>query len=408
MFVERPVDRLETGDPRAVLLCGDSTALPALADWAGKIQCVCMDPPFRSGGVYHRGRPLGEKGWRTGKPTVRLTGYADRFPNQAAYADFLRRLLTQARELLTGSGVCYLHLDWHASALGRMIGDEVFGEKNFLNEIIWAYETGGRSKKTFSRKHDTILLWAKSRDFRFEIARVAQPRAELRRNHMRAGVDEDGRSYRAIRSGGREYRYYDDEPVYPGDVWTDIPHLQQRDPERTGLATQKPLKLLDRLLRPAVNAGDWVADLTCGSGSTLAAAQKLGCRVLGVDQSPQMLQLTRHRLKAGHTLLVSPACAEKGSLTGSYDPASGELCLESYRGASPALGQGLPGIEALESWDAGYLVDGMLRSRHTFRRSHTYPVLEHRVQLPFREGAPVAVSTVDAAGDRRVWVWEED
>ena len=407
MFVERPIDRLESGSPRAVLLCGDGSGLPALEAWRGQVQCVCMDPPFLTGGVYHRTRPCGEAGWRDGKPTLRLKGYADRYPNRAAYEAFLRGLLGQAKDLLTDSGVCYLHLDWHAAALGRMIGDEVFGERHFLNEIIWAYETGGRAKRTFSRKHDNILLWAKTRDYRLELARVSQPRAELRRNHMRAGVDEHGRTYRAIRSGGKEYRYYDDEPVVLGDVWTDIPHLQQRDPERTGLATQKPLKLLDRLLRPAVNAGDWVADLTCGSGSTLHAAQKLGCKVLGVDTNPQMLQLARHRLKAGHTLLVAPPCAEPGALEGSYDPASGELRLDAYRGGG-ALPAGLPGIEALESWDAGYIADGALQCRHTFRRSHTYPALEHRVQLPFRADAPVAVSTVDAAGDRRVWVWQED
>ncbi|MBQ7864880.1 MAG: site-specific DNA-methyltransferase, partial [Clostridia bacterium] len=80
----------------------------------------------------------------------------------------------------------------------------------------------------------------------------------VRRNHMRRQVDETGRTYRSIRSGGKEYRYYDDTPVYPGDVWTDISHLQQRDPERSGYATQKPLKLLDRLLRPVVQPGDRV------------------------------------------------------------------------------------------------------------------------------------------------------
>ena len=131
----------------------------------------------------------------------------------------------------------------------------MFGAEQFLNEIIWAYESGGRSKKTFSRKHDTVLMYAKTKKYRFDITRVPLDRQSKRRNHMARGIDENGRLYSYIRSNGKEYRYYDDEPVYPGDVWTDISHLQQRDPERTGYATQKPLKLLERLLRPVTNRG---------------------------------------------------------------------------------------------------------------------------------------------------------
>ena len=86
-----------------------------------------------------------------------------------------------------------------------------------------------------------------------------------------------------ITSNGKEYRYYDDEPVYPGDVWSDISILQQRDPERTGYATQKPLKLLERLLLPVTNPGDLVVDLCCGSGTTLEEAQKLVLEDAGLE-----------------------------------------------------------------------------------------------------------------------------
>ena len=85
-------------------------------------------------------------------------------------------------------------------------------------------------------------------------------------------MDENGREYRCATVGGKEYRYYDDDPVYPGDVWNDISILHQHDPERTGYPTQKPLALLDRLLKPLVAPGDLVADLCCGSGTSIEAA----------------------------------------------------------------------------------------------------------------------------------------
>lgn len=163
--------------------------------------------------------------------------------------------------------------------------------------MIWSYESGGRAKRSFSRKHDTILLFGRTRDYYFDLTRVPLPRGEHRSNHMKRSVDENGRSYRSVVVSGKEYRYYDDEPVYPGDVWTDISHIQQRDPERTGYSTQKPLALLLRLLKPLVREGDLVADLCCGSGTALAAAEALGCRLLGMDLNPDALLVTRARLR---------------------------------------------------------------------------------------------------------------
>ena len=103
---------------------------------------------------------------------------------------------------------------------------------------------------------------------------------------MRRGTDADGREYSAILSAGKEYRYYDDEGVAPSDVWDDIPHLQQRDPERTSYPTQKPEKLLRRVILCASRPGDAVLDVFSGSGTTLAAAHKLGRLFIGADRSP--------------------------------------------------------------------------------------------------------------------------
>ena len=114
---------------------------------------------------------------------------------------------------------------------------------------------------------------------------------------MRRHVDPDGRVYRSIRSGGRVYTYYDDDPVPPTDVWDDVSHLQQRDPQRTGYDTQKPLALLERIVRCASREGELVLDPFCGSGTTLEAAHLLGRRFLGVDKCPLVPNILRRRLE---------------------------------------------------------------------------------------------------------------
>ncbi len=401
MFEQVSVGREITGGGESLLLHGDGTAaLPALAPYMGRVQAVYIDPPFMTGDSFARRRRYGAKGWRTGTPSVSLTAYEDRFPNRDAYLTFLRGLVQQAHGLLNKTGVLCLHLDWRMAAYARLICDEVFGEKRFLNEIIWAYESGGRAKRYFSRKHDVILLYAKTRQYRFDLTRVPLERADNRRNHMRRGVDEQGRSYRSIRSGGKVYRYYEDQPVYPGDVWSDISHLQQRDPERTGYATQKPLRLLERLLRPLVTPGDLVCDLCCGSGTTLAVAQNLGCAFIGVDKSPQALMVARSRLRPENMTLLCPCAEDAAPLEGTFE--DGVLLLTDFRARHPAFPVTEQTFDRLESWSAGYEgPEGMVALQH-FQRTSKQPELPLMCFLPELPG-PLMVATVDAAGLRRVY-----
>ena len=248
MFEAVEISREITGSGQNLLLCGDVyQQQPALSALAGQVQAVYIDPPFMTGETFTRRRRFGTSGWKTGRPMPEYPAYIDRFADTKEYLELLRSLIECAKTLLKPTGVLYLHLDWRTSAYARLLCDEIFGEDMFLNEIVWSYESGGRAKKYFSRKHDTILLYARSKDYRFDLRRVPLVRAEHRKNHMRRCVDENGRSYSQITTGGKVYRYYDDAPVYPGDVWSDISHLQQKDPERTGYPTQKPLKLLERL-----------------------------------------------------------------------------------------------------------------------------------------------------------------
>lgn len=409
MFEAVNVSREVIGQGRNLLLCGDGSAPLSgkLAEYAAQAQCVYIDPPFMTGDSFTRRRRFGQAGWKTGRPAPEYPAFADQFDGRDAYLSLLRGLIENAHQLLSRTGVLALHLDWHTSAYGRLICDEVFGEEFFLNEIIWAYESGGRAKKYFSRKHDTILLYARTKDYRFDLHRVPLERTEHRKNHMRRRVDEDGRAYSEIKTGGKVYRYYDDAPVYPGDVWTDISHLQQRDPERTGYATQKPLKLLDRILKPVVQDGDLVIDLCCGSGTTMEAAQALNCRYIGVDVCAEAILTTASRLDSQDQTLDCPCTMDDVRLEGIYTGEGGMLLLTGFNAVHPSFPKTEQAMDTLESWAAGHLAGDTFVVGESFRRTPRTPELPMFCLMPPGEGA-AAVSTVDAAGRRRVFKWVND
>ncbi len=406
MFEAVNVSREVIGQGRNLLLCGDGSAplSGTLAEYAAQAQCVYIDPPFMTGDSFTRRRRFGQAGWKTGRPAPEYPAFADQFDSRDAYLSFLRALIENAHQLLSRTGVLALHLDWHTSAYGRLICDEVFGEEFFLNEIIWAYESGGRAKKYFSRKHDTILLYARTKDYRFDLHRVPLERTEHRKNHMRRRVDEDGRAYSEIKTGGKVYRYYDDAPVYPGDVWTDISHLQQRDPERTGYATQKPLKLLDRILKPVVQDGDLVIDLCCGSGTTMEAAQALNCRYVGVDSSAEAILTTASRLNSQDQTLDCPCTMDDVRLEGIYTGEGGMLLLTGFNAVHPSFPKTEQAMDTLESWAAGHLAGDTFVVSESYRRTPRTPELPMFCLMLPGEGT-AAVSTVDAAGRRRVFKW---
>lgn len=176
-----------------VLMQGDLRTAD-LTGFAGKVQCVYLDPPFFTGDEFAFRMRIGEKGWTDGSQTLTLKAYSDsRTGGRAQYLLLLREALRVAYDLLSDTGALFLHLDSRMNAYARLECDQVFGENNFVNEIIWAYQSGGRAKRHFSRKHDVILFYAKSRALYFDITRVGVPRKDNRSNHMRRTVDEHGR-----------------------------------------------------------------------------------------------------------------------------------------------------------------------------------------------------------------------
>ena len=288
-------ERHVNGGPGEFILAKAEEALPSLLEsHRGRIQLIYLDPPFGTGDIFHM--KVG-----SGKRQLNLPVYADNM-DEGAYLSWMRVILSGARELLCESGSLYLHIDYRMSAKLRLLLDDIFGAQNFMNEIVWCYKSGGRSTRYYPRKHDTILFYRKSAKVYFNIQAVGSPRGPEKRNHMKRFIDENGRICFTIRSAGKIYTYYEDTLMYPSDVWDDIEHLQQKDTERVGYATQKPEALLNRVILASSKPGDLVCDFFSGSGTTAAAASKLGRRFLVLDASPLSLYTLRARqLKASST-----------------------------------------------------------------------------------------------------------
>ena len=272
------------------LILGDKQyVLPALLpEFAGKVNLIYIDPPFMTGRDFKSGE---------------LLAYSDKWHNNLdAYIQWLYETIVLLHRLLAPTGSLYLHLDWRVTHYAKVLLDEVFGFSvnaagpGFKNEIIWHYQSGGRTHKRYARKHDTILFYTKSSRYCFHAERISERRGSAKRNHMRKEVDGDGRVNWTISSNGRVYSYGEDSLMTPSDVWNDISHLHQKDPERSGYATQKPTALSERILLASSEEQDLILDCFCGSGVTPIIAQQLGRRWIACDQSDLAISTTRTRL----------------------------------------------------------------------------------------------------------------
>jgi site-specific DNA-methyltransferase (adenine-specific) len=168
---------------------------------------------------------------------------------------------------------------------------------NFRNEIVWCYETAGKAKRNFSKKHDVILFYTKSEEWTFNADAVAIPRKPGK--HMRVGIDEDGREYeeKTDKKSGKVYRWYFDKGRLPFDYWTDIQFINREEAQRLGYPTQKPEALLERIIKASSNEGDWVLDPFGGCGTTVAAAEILKRNWAMIDVTTLAINLVKRRLE---------------------------------------------------------------------------------------------------------------
>lgn len=238
-------------------------------------------------------------------------GRGERARGSAAYVDswggldgFLRMLeprLAAMRDAMTDHGSAWLHLDYRAVHDAKAVADRIFGRSAFRGEIIWVPGNGARGRNAPSVTHQTILLYAKGREIIWNSGDPAlrEPFAETSQRMHFGNVDADGRRFRERVVGGKKYRYYADVGRMRGSVWTDCPAMNANTPlmrETTGYPTQKPLTLLDRIVRAATTKDSAVLDPMCGSGTALVAAVALDRAAAGIDLSPLGCEITRKRL----------------------------------------------------------------------------------------------------------------
>lgn len=282
----------------ALDVCG---ALPEGA----RFDLVYLDPPYGVGTVMAarvaagqaRGRRRSESG---------PDAYDDRDDADALVAMLAPRLAA-IRDRMARAATLWLHLDHRAVHEAKVAADRVFGRGAFLGEVIWSPGNGSRGARRFAVTHQTILLYARRASERRDIVYNAgdpilrEPFAGTSLSMHFRSEDEQGRRYRERIINGKAYRYYADEGRRLGSVWTDIPAMVANTPlrrEGTGYPTQKPERLLERVIRAASREGQTVADLMCGSGTTAVVAARLGRRFIAGDRSDLAFQIASDRLRA--------------------------------------------------------------------------------------------------------------
>lgn len=222
-----------------------------------------------------------------------------------AYLVHMTQRIVEIHRVLKPSGSFYLHCDPTASHYLKLVCDAVFCGQGgqYINEIIWCYNVGGKSKKWFARKHDVIFWYGKGKEHFFDGTLSGLHRETGTKSFGgKMGVDEDGRRYqdKLVKSSGKYYRYYLDDPKIPEDWWVDINSLQSQDAERLGYPTQKPEALLERIIRTGSAEGSVVLDAYCGCGTTVAVAQRLNRKWIGIDITYQSISLILKRLEDRH------------------------------------------------------------------------------------------------------------
>jgi site-specific DNA-methyltransferase (adenine-specific) len=249
-------------------------------------QLIYIDPPFNTGRIQKRetlrttrsqnGTRLGFKGQNYSTIKVKVNSYDDSFED---YWNFLEPRLEEAWRLLTPTGTLYLHLDYREVHYAKVLLDALFGRECFLNEIIWAYDYGARSKSKWPTKHDNILVYVKDPENYYFDAETVD-----REPYMAPGLVTPEKVARG---------------KLPTDVWwhTIVP---TNGKEKTGYPTQKPEGILRRIVAASSKPGDWVLDFFAGSGTTGKVALDGNRRFVMVDQNPEAIETMQKRFGFGN------------------------------------------------------------------------------------------------------------
>ena len=266
---------------------------------AEAFQLIYIDPPFNTGKVQARktlrvlqddaGQRTGFQGRRYRSTLLAESSYRDHFDD---YLAFLAPRLEQARRLLAREGTLYFHIDYREAHHCKLLLDEIFGRECFLNELIWVYDYGARTKRRWPAKHDTILVYVKDpAAYHFDAEQVE------REPYMAPGLVTPEKAARG---------------KLPTDVWwhTIVPTNGR---EKTGYPTQKPEGIVRRMVLASTRPGDWCLDFFAGSGTLGAVAAQLGRHYVLIDSNPEAVEIMRVRLgdRRGGAGAASEASAQE-------------------------------------------------------------------------------------------------
>src|SRR5271170_1040277 len=283
------------------ILLGDNLdLLPGFADEV--FQLIYIDPPFNTGKAQSRqtlrttpdenGDRTGFKGRRYKTRLLEQSSYRDQFDD---YLAFLRPRLEEAHRLLRNTGTLYFHIDYREAHYCKLLLDEIFGRERFLNEIVWAYDYGARAKRSWPKKHDTILVYVKDPKQYFFDSEVVD-----REPYMAPGLVTAEKAARG---------------KLPTDVWwhTIVPTSGR---EKTGYPTQKPEGIVRRMVQASTRPGDWCLDFFAGSGTLGAVAARLGRRYVLIDSNPEAVEIMHARLGGLESAAAAAAAAAVAGTSG--------------------------------------------------------------------------------------------
>ncbi len=258
-----------------ILFHGDNMEILNELRGSERFSMIYIDPPFFTGADK-------EANMNRDGALVKETAYKDNWGTLEEYLHAMALRIMLMRDLLRDDGLFFLHVDWHAIHYARLLMDEIFGQDRFINEIIWQYKSGGSSKTRFARKHDNILMYSKTAKYKFFIQKEKSYNRGLKPYRFK-GVEEFQ----------DEVGWY--TMVNMKDVWS-IDMVGRTSAERTGYATQKPEKLMERIIECSTEEGDLVGDFFCGSGSLGVSAAKLGRRFVMADTGNLAIEVAKKRL----------------------------------------------------------------------------------------------------------------
>lgn len=290
-------NKLIWGDNKLILSSLKNGPLRKEIEAQGGLKLIYIDPPFDVGADFSMDIKIGdgkdEESFTKRPSVIEEIAYRDTWGKGAdSFIAMVYERLKLMHDLLAEDGSIYVHCDWRVDSYMRLVLDEIFGKDNLVNEIIWAYKGPSPVKMFFPQKHDTILFYQKSDKRKFNFQDILIPYDEATLNRRKYSESKMG----GIPFAGKDVEEYEKGRV-PQDWWDDIPAGGQisRD-ELLGYPTQKPVKLLERIIKASSNEGDLIADFFCGSGTTLAVAEKLNRKWIGADLGKFSIHTSRKRL----------------------------------------------------------------------------------------------------------------